>query len=77
MTPLTETERKKPKSSWFISGLRGVVVGGFLLPVILYFVFVALGDTGGPWIWPALAFIGGFVGLFVGLLSHKTQSKEK
>lgn len=72
-------ERKKEKSSWFlwlVSGLKGLVVGGFLIPVILYFVFVALGDTGGPWIWPAFAFIGGFVGLFIGLLCHKTEKKN-
>ena len=47
--------------------LLGGVIGGFLLPLVLFvFAALVLRDTGGPLFWPLIAIPLGLIGLGVG-----------
>ena len=57
--------------------LRGCLAGGCFLPMALFVLFLALGDIGGPLIWPifsiAFGIIGWLIGLIVGFIVNRTR----
>ncbi len=58
-------------------GCWGAVTGGCLLPVLLFFLAAALGDTGGPLVWPILAFSLGIVGLVIDVIVDGFRRRAK
>jgi len=58
-------------------GCRGGVIGGCLLPLLLWFVAVVSGDTGGPLFWPILVVLLGIIGFIIGLFIRDSSSQSR
>lgn len=74
---MNQIHDEQPRQRSF--GCRGAFTGGCLLPVLLFFIAAALGDTGGPLIWPILAVFLGVIGLVIDVIvdSFRRRSKSK
>lgn len=56
---------------------KGCIGGGCLLPILLFLLSAALGETGGPLFWPfAAAFFGLLGGIFGALIDASKFSKN-
>lgn len=61
--------KEKPSDRRRFAPLIGLVVGGCVIPVLLFvFCLVVLRDTGGPLFWPLIAVPMASIGLFVGFV---------
>jgi hypothetical protein len=56
-------------------GCWGGTFGGCLLPLLLYLLAAASGDTGGILFWPLLVIVFGLVGSIVGLNLHRRPKR--
>src|SRR5688572_23081030 len=57
--------------------LWGGLCGGIVLPFGLFLLAAALGDTGGPLIWPLLSGFFGMVGVLVGFVAKGSDPREQ
>jgi len=55
----------------------GCVGGGCLLPILLFLFSAAMGDTGGPLIWPLAVMLFGFLGLLTGIVIRDLSNHKR
>jgi hypothetical protein len=69
------TEPKKRPAFWY--AFLGAASGGCLLPLILFLVAAAFGDTGGPLFWPIISIPLALIGFALGLWFHSEFRKKE
>jgi hypothetical protein len=73
-----QPQPRSRRSSGCLYAFVGGLIGGFVIPVILFIgAAVVLRDTGGPLFWPLISIPLGLIGLAIGWWAHAEFRKRK